>query len=1041
MPPDFRDAGGRRPDTLESGRQNRATHSPLSIPAFCQTTAALPRRRWRRSSFPENALSRAIWLRRSNRKRVSVVTGTVLVALDVEATGMDPALDHIIEVGAVKFQGQRVIDTFSTLIRPDRHVSLSIANLTGLTNEGLSDAPAIHQVLPQLREFVGNAPIVGQSIGFDLEMLDAAGLAFRNRRYDTYELATIMLPDLPSYDLGTIATQLGFDVAGKHRASDDAETSMLVFNALVARVEDFDDQTLDRMTELTSTARSSLASLFRSMRADRRRDEEQLAGTSIGAQLMAKLAGASAPGPEAAFLMPRDRPPRLEPSDNGIQFAPEDTRALLLGGGPFSSTLNQYEEREQQADMMEAVSRTMQTADHLIVEAGTGTGKSLGYLIPAALHAVSRGEHVVISTATIALQDQLIEKDIPALKAAAARSQDGDDVGFSRVADLEATVLKGRTNYLCLRRWFIANRQTPSDPTEAELHAKITAWLNVTESGDRAELRLTPDQQRHWFQLSEEEGSCVPGQCVFHRNNQCFLFRARNQAEAAHIIIVNHALLLSDLLRGGSVLPPYRHLIVDEAHHLEDEATAQAGYSITTAGLRNAINRIAISTPGDDGESLLAAAFRQAAQVTAAGDDQIRRAQDALAAASEAARSALSTQESTGRLIEDILDRHSEGQGGHEQRARITSSVRSDPVWSHIEIEWDSLAGDLSTIVDALRTVGAALASSSEADGQTANGIITDLELAEQDLVTMRSRGLAIISGIDRDIISWITKHRTTGDLSLNSVPLSVADILQDQLYSRLESLTLTSATLSTEGSFSFIRERLGLPDAAALQVPSPFDYESSTLVAVADDIPEPNQQGHQKMLQRSLIEVCRASRGRAMVLFTSHSALQNSYYAIKPALEREGIQVLGQRVDGSPRQLIERLIDVPETVLLGTNSFWEGVDIVGDRLSLLVITRLPFSVPTDPVFAARSELFDNPFIQYAVPQAILRFKQGFGRLIRSSQDRGVVAVFDRRVISRRYGRAFLTSLPPVNVLEAGHVDIALATQEWLSRNEGEVHS
>ncbi|MEZ4572219.1 MAG: exonuclease domain-containing protein [Thermomicrobiales bacterium] len=497
------------------------------------------------------------------------MSSTVLVALDVEATGMEAGTDHIIELGAVKFRNGQILDTFSTLVRPERSVSLAIANLTGLTNEGLSDAPAIHAVLPDLRRFVGNAPIVGQSIGFDLEMLASAGLSFNNRRYDTYELATIMLPDLPSYDLGTIATQLGFDIQGKHRAADDAETSMKVFNALLDRVMDFDDQTLDRMIELTNAARSSLAPLFRSVRAERRAELDQARGSTIGAQLMAKLAGTSSPGPEAAFLVPRDRPTRLEPHQADFQYEPAQTRALLARDGPLSRSLANYEERTEQADMMEAVDRTIQTGDRLIVEAGTGTGKSLGYLVPAALQAVSRGEHVVVSTATIALQDQLIEKDIPALKAAAAAS-DEDPTGFHQVADLNATVLKGRSNYLCLRRWFIANRQPPSDPVEAELHAKVTAWLNVTESGDRAELRLTPDQQRHWSQLSEEEGSCIPGQCVFHRNNQCFLFRARAQAEASHIIIVNHALLLSDLLRGGSVLPPYHHLIVDEAQHLEE---------------------------------------------------------------------------------------------------------------------------------------------------------------------------------------------------------------------------------------------------------------------------------------------------------------------------------------------------------------------------------------------------------------------------------------------------------------------------------------
>ena len=963
----------------------------------------------------------------------SKLNNTELVSLDVEATGMEPGVDHIIEIGAVKFRGDHVIETFSTLVRPVRNVSLSIANLTGLTNDDLSDAPSIQNVLPRLRQFIGVDPVIGQSINFDLEMLAAAGMSVRNRNYDTYELATIMLPDLPSYDLSTIAQQLEVEAQGKHRALDDAETTMHVFNRLVQRVDSFDDQTLDRMVDLTSAARSSLAPLFRSVRAERRADEDAMAGSTIGAQLMAKLAGDSAPGPEAAFLMPRNKPARLEPVESEEVICAEQIGAVFSSDGPFAKTLENYEERIQQVEMSVAVGEAIQTSDHLVVEAGTGTGKSLGYLVPAAMHAVSRGERVVISTATIALQDQLIHKDIPAMREAAEHAGDTETPEFAGVADVEATVLKGRTNYLCLRRWFIANREPPGTSAEAELHAKVTAWLNVTESGDRAELRLTPEQQRYWLALSEEEGSCVPGQCVFYRNNQCFLFRARAQAEAAHIIVVNHALLLSDLLRGGSVLPPYHHLIVDEAQHLEEETTTQAGYSITAGGLRNLVSRVALSSPGEDGESLLAAAFRTTAQLGAAADPLIGRAQSSLAEASEAARSVVSVQESTLRLIEDVLDRYGEGQGGHEQRARITSSVRSDPVWSQIEIEWDGIANDLSTIVGAVRNVSAALTEVVDDDHAHASGMLADLEIAEQDLIDARARGLAIVSGVDREIISWITRHRTTGDISLNAAPLSVAEILQDELYTKLDSLTLTSATLSTEGSFGFIRERLGVQDATALQVPSPFDYESSTLVAVAEDIPEPNQQGHQKMLQRALIEVCRAAGGRAMVLFTSHSALQNSYYAIKPALEREGIQVLGQRVDGSPRQLIERLHDVPETVLLGTNSFWEGVDIVGDRLSLLVITRLPFSVPSEPVFAARSELFDNPFMDYAVPQAILRFKQGFGRLIRSSQDRGVVAVFDRRVISRRYGRAFVGSLPPINLMRADHRQIAAATEEWLN--------
>ena len=246
----------------------------------------------------------------------------------------------------------------------------------------------------------------------------------------------------------------------------------------------------------------------------------------------------------------------------------------------------------------------------------------------------------------------------------------------------------------------------------------------------------------------------------------------------------------------------------------------------------------------------------------------------------------------------------------------------------------------------------------------------------------------------------------------------------------------MTSATLTTDGSFSYVRGRLGVDSSNDLQVSSPFDYRSSTLLYLANDIPEPGQPGYQRALQEVLIELCRSTRGRAMILFTSHSALQSTYRAIKRPLENDGILVLGQRLDGNPRQLVDRIKSRPETILLGTNSFWEGVDIVGDSLSLLVITKLPFSVPSDPVFSARSEGFDDPFNEYAIPQAILRFKQGFGRLIRSSTDRGVCAILDKRIVGRRYGGAFVRSLPDCTVEVGSVAELPGQAEQWLAARE-----
>ncbi|HEV2107536.1 MAG TPA: helicase C-terminal domain-containing protein, partial [Thermomicrobiales bacterium] len=272
--------------------------------------------------------------------------------------------------------------------------------------------------------------------------------------------------------------------------------------------------------------------------------------------------------------------------------------------------------------------------------------------------------------------------------------------------------------------------------------------------------------------------------------------------------------------------------------------------------------------------------------------------------------------------------------------------------------------------------------------------------------------------------------------ITVHAAPLRVDGVLREQLFGRLRTAVLTSATMTTDSSFDFIADRLGVEGPRELMVPSPFDYSRSTLLYLADDIPEPNHPRYQQALHQGIIEACAATRGRALVLFTSHAALQAAYRAVKRPLEELGIVVLAQRSDGNPRQLIERLRHSSDTVVLGTASFWEGIDVAGQALSLLIITKLPFSVPSDPVFAARGELIEeeggHAFGDYAVPRAVLKFKQGFGRLIRSSEDRGVCAVLDRRVISKRYGRSFVESLPECALTVGSLADLPEAAAAWL---------
>ena len=951
---------------------------------------------------------------------------------------MDPSRDEVIEIGAIKFRGARVIDRFETLVRPSRPVSLSIQSLTGLANDDLRAAPLFPLIAPRLRDFVSQAPIVGQSVGMDLDMLTASGLRFDNTRYDTFELATIMLPELPAYNLATVAAALGVDVPNTHRAVADAETTMAVFNRLAERADLFDDATLERLISVTTSTGTHVGRFFASILRERRQEAVDLGGSSIGAQLMAQLAGAGTASYEAMFLMPRERPERLEPTGSDSPISPDVLDAAMAIDGPVARTISGYELRPQQTQMMHAVATNLNQGGALLVEAGTGTGKSLGYLLPAALHAVERGDRVVISTATIALQDQLMKKDLPALLAAAEQSGPGDDE-LGKLRDLRVAVLKGRANYLCLRRWFLAQREAPTSEPQAQLYAKVIAWLQQTDTGDSAELHLSPDQRPYWKRLAEEEGSCIPGQCVFHRRNQCFLFRARQSAEAAHVVIVNHSLLLSDMLARHSVIPPFRNLIIDEAHHLEAEATSQVGHSLSRSNALDLIHRVVTESEPVGVGGTLGLAFRAiAGSPLEQARAQAGPLQEQLAAGLAAAKECLSRVDGFFGALGEFMDRSEHEATGYDRQTRITGSARRDPGWSQLEIEWDDLGAPLGRLFEAMRHFDRVLDLIPDEDMTTRPEIRTELELLQEELDLFRMRMAEFVSSPNPDTIYWLSRRPATDETTAHTAPLHVGEILNDQLFHRCDSVTLTSATLTTDGSFDYIRDRLSLDHADELRVPSPFDYERSVLLALVEDVPEPGEAGHQKRLQEAVVRLTQATEGRAMVLFTSHSALQTTYRAIKRQLEAQNILVLGQRIDGSPRQLIERLRANPRTVLLGTNSFWEGVDIVGSALSLLVISKLPFPVPSDPVFAARSELLDDPFGHYAVPQSILRFKQGFGRLIRSADDRGVCVVLDRRIVTRRYGDAFVNSLPTCRIEHGSTDDVVQAISAFLEDTDAE---
>jgi len=948
----------------------------------------------------------------------SYLSGDHFVAVDTETTGINPERDVIIEIAIVVFGRDGVVERYSQKIDPRRSLPLEIVRLTGLTDEDLVGCPTIDEVRPKIRQLIGSLPVVAHNVEFDVGMLQKSGIQVPNRKLDTFRLATLLVPDLTSYSLASVAEALGVEDAPVHRALADADRHAKVFLKLLERMEDYDERTLNQAAAFAQQAGWPEAQLFRAA-----------ADKKVSGPLFANLDGTRELPPEIRFMEPRDIPKSLQRTGSQAPLQIDGMLSLLSPGGPLSHVLERFESRPTQVRMAGAVGRALNGDNELLVEAGTGTGKSLAYLLPAALFAIERGERVIITTNTLALQDQLYRKDLPDLRA--AMHEHGVE------EDLRVAVMKGRNNYLCLRRWFDHMNDPVEDAADASLRAKILLWLPHTESGDKAELRLNREEEVHWRKFASERGRCSPKRCQYAKSGQCFLYRARANAANAHIVIANHSLVLSNSLQ-GFVLPPFERLIVDEAHHLEEEATDQFSWSVDRGEIDEPV-KLLVNTETATPSGLFAVAaafFLRSGDLTAA-----REAQEAARHTSACVDAANAITALAGELMSRLGGLLPPARGGRQSFAdqlRLTDAVKSRGQWSELSLLWSQVERELVTVLDAgrwfLRILDGMSLPEDENDPASAmrDELTIDIQGALEPLGSIRKQLVAAFGSDDGMSVYWIERSPIQANISINGAPLDVSELLRSEVFNDLRTCVLTSATLTIDGAFDYIAGRLGLEGAEQLALGSPFNHRESTMVYVADDMPDPKHPGYQDAINRSLIDLLKATEGRALVLFTSHSSLRATLNGIKEPLARHNISVLGQTVDGSFRQLTERLRTNPGTVLLGTSSYWEGVDVVGDALSVVVIVKLPFPVPSDPVFEARCELSVDPFNELSVPKAVLRFKQGFGRLIRSDRDRGVCVVLDRRIISRRYGQSFLHSLPPSHVVVNSTYDLPYAAGSWL---------
>ncbi|MGQ0539690.1 MAG: helicase C-terminal domain-containing protein, partial [Gemmatimonadaceae bacterium] len=675
-------------------------------------------------------------------------------------------------------------------------------------------------------------------------------------------------------------------------------------------------------------------------------------------------------------------------------------------GGPLARRLLRYEDRESQRAYAQRIARLYNSGGIGLFEAGTGVGKSLGYLVPALRWAARNGERTVVSTNTINLQEQLVGKDLPEI----ATAFDDQPVRFA--------LLKGWRNYVCLQRLeqAVGAGSLLFDPEIAAEVQTIAEWARQTPNGSLSDLAVTPSDEV-WDEVAAESDLCGRLQCPHF--SKCFLFAARREAAQADVIVVNHHLLMADLaVRRAShnwddaaVLPPYTRLIVDEGHHLEDAAAAHLGAAISERAMQRIFGRLERRGKG------LLPALRQ----------RLSGRRDLLSTASldlveerltPALRAARYYAEQLFQLLDQVLA------GAEVLTLRLTDAFAEHPVWNAgLETSLSDLGREIELLGEGLHLVRERIDADEEMALEHAP-LLNELAGVARRLDSARAALLGALrpAAHSQPAVRWIEARGKDRNVVANSVPLDLAPILRDDLFRRVDTAVVTSATLTSDRRFAFLSGRLGLtesdvePDVGIF--PSPFRYDLQALLAIPTDGPVPNVDpvAHFEFVVRCAADVATASGGGVFVLFTSRRDVRAAAQALRAAGLDARWPLLVHGEDARDT-LLRRFRGDGNAVLLGTSSFWEGVDVPGDALRALVLARLPFRVPTEPLVAAHAEAIaargGDAFRDYMLPHAALRLKQGFGRLIRSTSDRGVVVLCDSRAVSRSYGEHFLDALPP----------------------------
>lgn len=918
--------------------------------------------------------------------------------LSVRASGSE----EVVEAGAVRYLDGQKQDAFVRLASVSASLPLAFQKLTGLEDARLRSHPRGDVLLRDLVEFVGSDRTVVLNEDRFNAHFEEIFIRPRGRMLDLGLLGRIMMPTLEDYSLAGLVEALGLEPPQKQRALSDAFLIARIWDTLLGRMADMPPIVTWEITQLLQAGDNPLLEFFNTTL-------DAPGGFMETSQRDFDFSGLFHSNAE---LLKEAR----AKSDDEVTNTPlpvEKICGMFEPEGDIGQNLAGYEKRDEQQHMVQCVCEALNKARHLMVEAGTGTGKSMAYLVPAIAWSMLNNDRVIVSTCTKNLQSQLFAKDVPFLQQ------------IFRYP-FRTALVKGRKNYLCVRKFLqLLEEHAREFASDGEYAAflPVIYWAAQTETGDVAEcngLLVSPAWGLVWDRVSSTTSECGGMHCPYV--TRCFLRKNRALAQLANIIIANHSVVFSSLGTENSLLSSYRCIVFDEAHNVEDVATDCLSRSLDRFRVYRIVSRLHRVRKGRDPVGLLSRVMRKA-------EDHLTVDSSLLAQLRSVYHGALDTldvvQAALNRLLETCAFAF-EDAPSYEDKRRFRDCGPAFAADGIITREALGFCAEVKRLAAALREMSELLEPANDVPDQA--GLVRDVTSVLNDLDELVSDVNFIFAHDMEDQVYWIERtRRGRGQVnySLSASPVNIGPWLSENFYPVMRTVVLCSATLAVGDDFSFMGERLGvnLLEAGRIEtvnVGSPFDFESQCRLCVPTFLPDPGGKRNTEFdekLSQFLTELLGVTEGRALVLFTAYSLLDTTYKAIKPQLEAQGIPVLAQGRDGTREAITNLFRKVRSSVLLGTQSFWEGVDVVGESLSCLVVTKLPFQVFTEPLIRARAEYLaangKDPFRHYSLPSAVIRLRQGFGRLIRTKTDRGVVVITDRRLVEKNYGRFFLHSLPP----------------------------